>query len=230
MPQPIKLQLAWTRIWPKANATSGVGQRWSNREVRKTRPKQPVCKNMAAFVLEGCRVSRKPWRKLRCWDDNRALSTHKAHQSRLLSRDSSLHRAVKLPNNWVLIQTKDQEGQSITSSLTALPMTINIHRRDTKRGEIGPEWSLEMNGHCLYISICPEYNSHINGLPWSHSFPVFSPSSTLFLLSFSFAHLLSLPAPHTLTPNLMWQPPCRPSFRQQSTKALWTTWRHWRCE
>lgn len=31
----------------------------------------------------------------------------------LLSRDSSLHKAVKLSNNWVLIQTKDRTGESI---------------------------------------------------------------------------------------------------------------------
>lgn len=126
---------------------------------------------MAAIVSEGCRVSRKPWRKLWCRDDNSALSTHKAHQLRLLSRDSSLHKAVKLLNNWVLIQTKARQGQSITSSLTVLCMAINIHRRQTVRAAgLG-----EAN----------------EGLPQSHSSPFFFLFHA-FLLSFPCSFALSL--------------------------------------
>lgn len=85
VPQSIKLQLVQTSIWHTTSATSRVGQHWSNREVRKTRPKQPVCTNMSAFVSERCRVNRKPWRKLWCGDDNRALSVIK-----LINRACSL--------------------------------------------------------------------------------------------------------------------------------------------
>lgn len=86
-------------------------------------------KNMAAFVSEGCRVSRKPWRKLQCDDDNRALSAHKAHQSVLswliLAQGSRTSKQLSDKTN------KSRAGQSILSSLTVLCVVINIHRRDT---------------------------------------------------------------------------------------------------
>lgn len=190
-----------------------VGHCWSSREVRKIRPTQSICTNMAAFVSGGCTVIRKPWRKLGCGDDNGALSTHKAHQSRLLSW-LVLTQGSQSPKQLRVNANKGQAEQSITSSLTALRVAVNITER-----AVGP-WGCWAQVESGFELEARTFHFHFNSLQ-SHRFP-FSLLPHALLLCFPLL---------IYSPYLMWQPPpFWPSFKQANTKAPWTTWRHWQNE
>lgn len=85
---------------------------------------------MAAFVCKGCRVSRKPWRKLWCDRDNRALSAHKAHQSRAIVSWLILAQGSPTSVQLGVKTNKSRRGRSILFSSTVPCVVINIHRRD----------------------------------------------------------------------------------------------------
>lgn len=164
-----------------------VGHCWSSREVRKIRPTQSICTNMAAFVSGGCTVIRKPWRKLGCGDDNGALSTHKAHQSRLLSW-LVLTQGSQSPKQLRVNANKGQAEQSITSSLTALRVAVNITER-----AVGP-WGCWAQVESGFELEARTFHFHFNSLQ-SHRFP-FSLLPHALLLCFPL-----------LIYYLMWQPP-----------------------
>lgn len=166
-----------------------VGHCWSSREVRKIRPTQSICTNMAAFVSGGCTVIRKPWRKLGCGDDNGALSTHKAHQSRLLSW-LVLTQGSQSPKQLRVNANKGQAEQSITSSLTALRVAVNITER-----AVGP-WGCWAQVESGFELEARTFHFHFNSLQ-SHRFP-FSLLPHALLLCFPLL---------IYSPYLMWQPP-----------------------